>query len=87
MQRINNIFDDRKVSFPASILSGAKFNVYPQFSRIVLSDRVTSLKEFCAASTKGLLMQCLLHKYKSKLLMSPKHIKSTWKAYHHTASM
>ena len=29
---------------PASILSGANFNVYPQFSRTVLSDRVASLK-------------------------------------------
>ena len=49
---------------PASTLSGANFNVYPQFSRI--EDRVASLKDFCTVSTKRLLSECLLHKYKSK---------------------
>ena len=49
---------------PASIRSGANFNVYPQFSRI--EDCVASLKDFCTASTKRLLTQCLLHKYNSK---------------------
>ena len=49
---------------PASIRSGAKVNVYPQFLRI--EDRVASLKDFSTASTKRLLIQCLLNKYKSK---------------------
>ena len=49
---------------PAYIRSGLNFNVYPQFSRI--EDCVASLKDLCTASTRGLLMQCLLHKYKSK---------------------
>ena len=49
---------------PASIRSGANFNVYPQFPPI--EERVTSPKDFCTASTKRLLTQCLLHKYKSK---------------------
>ena len=49
---------------PASIRSGANFNVYPQFSRI--KDRIASVKGFYTASTKRLLTQCLLHKYKSK---------------------
>ena len=49
---------------PASIQSGANFNVYPQVSW--REDRVASLKDFCTASTKRLLTQCLLRKYKSK---------------------
>ena len=49
---------------PACIESGANFNAYPQYSRI--EDRAPSLKDFCTASTKRLLPQCLLHKYKSK---------------------
>ena len=49
---------------PASIRSGANFNLYPQFSRI--EDLAASLKDFYTASTKRLLTQCLLHKYKSK---------------------
>ena len=49
---------------PASIRSGANLNVYPQFPRI--EDRVASLKDFCILSTKRLLTQCLLHKYKIK---------------------
>ena len=48
----------------ASIRSGANLNVYPQFSRI--EDRVASPKDFCTASTKRLLTQCLLDKYKNK---------------------
>ena len=51
---------------PASIRSGANFNVYPQFC--LIEDRVASLKDFCTASIKRLLTQCLLHKYKSKAL-------------------
>ena len=51
---------------PASIRSGANFNLYPQFSRI--EDQIASLKYFCTASTKSLLMQCLLHKYKSSIV-------------------
>ena len=35
---------------PAYIRSGANFNVYPQFYRI--EDRVTSLNDFCTASTE-----------------------------------
>ena len=42
---------DERYLLPASILTGPKFNAYPQFSRI--EDRVTSLKEFCTASTKN----------------------------------
>ena len=49
---------------PASIRCGAKFNVYPQYSRI--EARVPLLKDFCTASTKRLLTQCLLDKYESK---------------------
>ena len=48
---------------PAYIRSVANFNVYPQFYRI--EDRVTSLNDFCTASTERLLTQCLLRKYKS----------------------
>ena len=55
---------DKKNLWPASIQSGANFNAYPQFSRI--KDRVAFLKDVCTASTKRLLTQCLLHKYKSK---------------------
>ena len=55
---------DERDLLPASIRSGANFNVYPQFSRI--EDRVASLKDFCTSSTKKLLTQCLLRKYKSK---------------------
>ena len=54
--------DERDI-LPASIQSDANFNVYPQFSRI--EDRVASLKDLFTASTKRLLTQCLLHKYKS----------------------
>ena len=72
---------DERDHLPASIQSGANFNVYPQYSRI--EDRVASLKDFCTASTMRLLTQCLLHKYKSKAY----DIKSTRKTYHHTASM
>ena len=49
---------------PASIQSGANFNVYPQFYRI--ENRVALLKDSCTASTKRLLTQCLLRKYKSE---------------------
>ena len=55
---------DKRDLLPASIRYGANFNVYPQYSR--MEDRVASLKSFCKASTKKLLTQCLLHKYKSK---------------------
>ena len=48
----------------ASIRSWANFNVYPRFSRI--KDRAASLRDFCTASTKRLLAQRLLHKYKSR---------------------
>ena len=61
---------DERDLLPASILSVANFNVYPQYYRI---EDVTLLKDFCAASTKRLLMQWLLHK-------------STCKTYHHTAN-
>ena len=49
---------------PASVWSGANFNVYPQYSQI--EDHIASLKDFCTASTKRILMQYLLHRYKSK---------------------
>ena len=55
---------DERDLLPASIRSGANFNVYPQFSQ--MEGRVASSKDFCTASTKRLLTQCLLHKYKSK---------------------
>ena len=55
---------DKKNLWPASIQSGANFNAYPQFSRI--KDHIAFLKDVCTASTKRLLTQCLLHKYKSK---------------------
>ena len=58
---------DERDLLPASIRSGANFNVYLQYSRI--EDRVASLKDFCRASTKRLLHKLitnLLHKYKSK---------------------
>ena len=64
---------DKRDLLPASIRSGADFNVYSQFSQI--EDRVASLKDFCTASTKRSLMQCF------------GHIKSTRKTYHHTANM
>ena len=35
-------------------------------SSLWIEDRVASLKDFCTASTKRLLTQYLLHKYKSK---------------------
>ena len=54
---------DERDLLPAPIRSGANFNVYWMYSRI--EDRVVSLKDFCTASTKRLLTQCLLHKYKS----------------------
>ena len=47
---------------PASKRSGANFNAYPKKSR--KAERVDSLKVFRAASTKIVLTQCLLHKYK-----------------------
>ena len=49
---------------PASIRSGTNFSVDLQLTRI--DDRVALLKDFCTASTKRLLTQCLLHKYKNK---------------------
>ena len=55
---------DERDLLPASIRSGANVNVYPQYSQI--EDSFASLKDFCAASTKGLLTQYLLHKYNSK---------------------
>ena len=55
---------DKRDLLPASIQSGANFNVYPQLYRI--EDRVASPKDVCTASTKRLLTQRLLHKYKSK---------------------
>ena len=55
---------DERDLLPASIGSGANFNVFPQFFRI--EDLVASLKDCCRASTKRLLTQCLLHKYNSK---------------------
>ena len=55
---------DERDLLPASIQSGANFNAYPQFSR--REDRVASAKDFCTASTKRLLTQRLLHKYKNK---------------------
>ena len=48
----------------ASIRYGANFNVFLQFCWI--ENRVASLKDFYTASTKRLLTQCLLHKYKSE---------------------
>ena len=56
---------DERDLLPGSIQSGVNFNVYPQFSRI--ENRIDLLKEFCTASTKSLLTQYLLHKYKSKV--------------------
>ena len=55
---------DERDLLPASIRSSANVNVYPQYSQI--EDSVALLKDFCTASTKRLLTQCLLHKYKSK---------------------
>ena len=55
---------DERDLLPASIQSGAKFNVYPQYS--LIEDHVALLKGFCTVLTKRLLTQCLLHKYKSK---------------------
>ena len=52
---------DERDLLPASNRSGANFNVYPQYSRI--EDRIALLKDFCIASTKKILMQCLLQKY------------------------
>ena len=55
---------DERDLLSASIQSGAKFNAYPQYYPI--EDRVALLKDFCTASNKRLLTQCLLPKYKSK---------------------
>ena len=55
---------DERDPLPAFIRYGANFNVDPYFSR--REDLVASLKDFCAASTKTLLTQCLLQKYKIK---------------------
>ena len=55
---------DERDLLSASIQSGAKCNVYPQFSR--REDPVALLKDFCTVSTKRLLTQCLLHKNKCK---------------------
>ena len=55
---------DERDLLPASIRSGANVNVYPQY--LWIEDSVASLKDFCTVSTKRLLTQCLLHKYKSK---------------------
>ena len=55
---------DERDLLPASIQSGAKFNVYPQYS--LIEDHVALLKGFCTGLTKRLLTQCLLHKCKSK---------------------
>ena len=55
---------DERDLLPASIRSGANFNVYAQYSRI--EDRVALLNNFCTVSKKRLLTQGLLHKYKSK---------------------
>ena len=54
---------DERDLLPAFIQSGANFNLYPQFSRI--EDRVASLKDV-STTTKRLLTQYLLRKYKSK---------------------
>ena len=45
----------------ASKQSGANFNAYLQYWWI--AQHVALLKVFCTASTKRLLMQCLLQKY------------------------
>ena len=55
---------DERDLLPASIQSGAKFNVYLQFSRI--EDRVALLKD-SGELLSSASMQCLLHKYKSKV--------------------
>ena len=55
---------DERDLLPASIQSGANFNVYQQFSQI--EDGAASLKDFCTASTVRLCTQCLLQKYKSQ---------------------
>ena len=66
--KLGQNYKDKNVTprdlLPVSIRSGANFNIYPQYSPI--EDRVASLKDFCTASTKRLLTQCLLNKYKSK---------------------
>ena len=43
---------------PASIRSGASFNVYAQFSWI--EDRIALLKDFCTTSTKRLLNKYII---------------------------
>ena len=55
---------DERVLLATSIRSGSNFNVYLQLPG--KEDRVALLKDFCTASTKRLLAQCLLQKYKSK---------------------
>ena len=47
---------------PAFKQFGTNFNE-PQYSWI--EDRVASLKDFCTASTKRLLTQCLLQKHEA----------------------
>ena len=37
---------DEMCLLPASIRSGANFNVYPHFPRIVFLDRIASMKDF-----------------------------------------
>ena len=72
---------DKKDLLPASILSDANVNVYPQYSR--LEECVASLKGFCTASTKKLLTQCLSHKIKVRVRTHEIYMQT----YHHTASM
>ena len=55
---------DERDLLPASIRCAENINVYPQYSRI--EDRVALVKDLCTVSTKRLLTQYLLHKYKSK---------------------
>ena len=56
---------DEMYFMPASIWSGANFNVYPQFSPI--KGRVASLKDFFTASTKRLLRQSYYTNIKVRL--------------------
>ena len=64
LQRIDNIFNGRK----GSSVSFHSIWCELQCVTTIFSEegRVASLKDFGTASTKRLLKQCLLQKYKSK---------------------
>ena len=68
---------DERYLLPASIRSGANFNVYPQFSRILFSDHVAWLWDFaqrlqrdywCSAYYTNIKVKLRTHKIYTQIL-------------------